>query len=286
MDEDQPATQPHLSPAEMAALEEERLRTADDSFVAGGQSQFSGGADVTSKSQTTFSAAKKVTLTPVNDLSGYSVAPSIPRATETTSSTPAQQPGIVATPAPTNLAPQASVVTPGVAPAVSDSLLATPQVSLMPPVSPEPNHAGQDLRQDEREMSTTGRVAARVSMLQVAAVVGMVLFGLTLYLVFSVSHQYMSGAFFRLAAPTLIQIIIYTSMFIYLFFTASVRGATTATLVLLALIGQGLLLSGLSFITGLGTLLTTGRAVVVLVIQLILFGVLFVAHNRLRDLER
>ncbi len=75
MDEDQPATQPHLAPAEQAAQEEARMRTADDSFVSGSQPTETAAAVTPAP---VLGTAKKVTISPVSDMSGFSSAPNIP----------------------------------------------------------------------------------------------------------------------------------------------------------------------------------------------------------------
>ncbi len=287
MDEDQPATQPHLSPAEQAALEEARMKTADDSFVAGGQTPAPGANQPAGNEQKTLSTAKKVILSPVNDLSGYSAAPAIPRAVETDLGAGGQQPGAVTVPVAVNVSPPSPVAPTG--PVVTAAPVApsvTPAVSVSLPATPEQTYRiGQKMPLNEPEQSVTGRVAARVSMLQIAAVGGIGLFGFVLYLIYSVSHQYMSGTFFRLVSPILIPILVYMALFVYLLFTASVRRAMIVTIILLALIGQNLLVVGLSSFSSNGILFSGGRSWIVVVLQLIVFGALFVAYNELKDVD-
>ncbi|QQS18695.1 hypothetical protein IPL68_01230 [Candidatus Saccharibacteria bacterium] len=152
MDEDQPATQPHLSPAEQAALEEARLKTADDSF-AGNQSA----TEVAPQAQATTplpTSTKKVVINPVNDMSAYSTSPNIPVTTQT--QTAMQEVAVTAPPA--NSQPSSSVGDSTLSPPATAA--ANPAVEYNPAAhSSWPQHPVED---EDSSQTANNRVASYI----------------------------------------------------------------------------------------------------------------------------
>lgn len=243
MDEDQPATQPHMSPAEQAAQEEARLKTADDSFVSGQNEPVV--ATNPQSASPSLSTAKKVVIQPVNDLSSYSTAPSIPVAAAQPSSSDTL---FISTPA----TPQAATVANS---SVNESVETTPNSAIKSGTYNTPTHGHGGFPQNSYDAASKyrpiSRVATDIPMLQWFAI-ALLVYGL--YYLFRITGVWLDVRSYIPFSALLILFYMPSVLGIgyafYYFFTTSLRNASGVLLSQIIIQAQSLVLFLPSAVSG------------------------------------